>query len=171
MRALAALASSLIALAACGDVTDPTSAATVSAARGDLSAASGGATHTDNMFFATAMCATDIGYNIYFGGSRTLVEHSSRAGITRSFGTQDVQGWRLPDATVDETTVDYEVLGGAEMFNIKFDENGRPVTRIHEGTLVFAALDGSHKVIARHIIRNTPGGAPTVNRWECRIVG
>ena len=171
MRSLAALASSLVVLAACGDATDPTSTATVSAARGDLSAASGSATHKDDTFFATAMCASDIGYNIYFGGSRTLVEHISRTGITRSFGTQDFQGWRLPDATRDQTTVDYEVLGGAEMFNIKFDENGVPVTRIHEGTLVFAALDGSHKVIARHVIRNTPGGAPSVNRWECRIVG
>jgi hypothetical protein len=66
----------------------------------------------------------------------------------------------------------YEVLGGAEMFNRKPDENGTMQIRIHEGTLVFSALDGTHKIIARHVIMNLPSaGAEPVSEWRCHRVG
>lgn len=128
------------------------------------------ATHTDNLFFATAACAADIGYNIRFGGPRTLVRHVSGNDETFSFGTQDFQGW-IGSPPYTQADVDFEVQGGAEMFNIKRDEAGVIVIRIHQGTLVFVAVDGSFKVVARHIIRLVPGQETSVNTWQCRITG
>ncbi len=132
---------------------------------------SAGATHTEDTFFATAACAGDIGFNIRFGGPRVLVRHVAGTDTTLSFRTQEFQGWRLPETTLTQATVDFSVLGGAEMFNIKRDDDGTLKVRIHEGTLVFAALDGSFKVVARHIIRVVPGRGAVVNEWRCRIVG
>ena len=132
---------------------------------------SAGATHTNDTFFATAACQADIGYNIRFGGPRVLVRHVAGTDTTLSFRTQEFQGWRLPETTFTQATVDFEVLGGAEMFNIKRDDAGALHVRIHEGTLVFAALDGSAKVVARHIIRVNPGRGAMVNEWRCRVVG
>lgn len=128
------------------------------------------ATHTDDTFFAVAACAADIGYNIRFGGPRTLVRHVSGNDETFSFGTQDFQGW-IGSAPYTQADVDFEVLGGAEMFNIKRDETGAFQIRIHQGTLVFAAVDGSVKVVARHVIRLVPGQQTPVSNWQCRITG
>lgn len=169
-----ALVFPLVLLAACGDVTRPAPGATDRPLAVPVAAtASAGATHTEGLFFARAACANDIGYDIHFGGPRVLVEHVSPKGITRSFGTQDFRGWLVPvtAANYQQLTPTFEVLGGAEMFNIKPDENGVLQTRIHQGTLVFAAMDGSYKVIARHIIRNVPGQSTGVNTWQCRLVG
>lgn len=132
---------------------------------------SGAATHTENTFFTTAACAADIGFSIRFGGPRVVVRHVAGTDTTLSFRTQEFQGWRLPESSFTQATVDFDVQGGAEMFNIKRDASGALEVRIHEGTLVFAALDGSFKVVARHIIRIVPGQGPTVNEWRCRIVG
>ena len=128
------------------------------------------ATHTDDTFFATAACAADIGYNIRVGGPRTLVRHVSGNDETFSFGTQAFQGW-IGAPPYTQADVDFEVQGGAEMFNIKRDESGAFRIRIHEGTLVFAAVDGSFKVVARHVIRLVPGQETAVNTWQCRITG
>lgn len=174
MRTCPSLALSLVVLAACGDVTRPALApADRLLAVPSAATASAGATHTEGLFFARAACASDIGFDIYFGGPRVLVEHASPKGITRSLGTQDVHGWLVPVTALDyqQFTPVFGVLGGAEMFNLKPDKNGVLQTRIHEGTLVFTAVDGSYKVIARHVIRNVPGQSTGVNTWQCRIVG
>ena len=99
------------------------------------------------------------------------MRHVHGADTTLAFRTQQFQGWRLPETTFNQSTVDFHVLGGAEMFNIKRDESGALEVRIHEGTLVFAALDGSYKVVARHIIRIVPGQGQMANEWRCRIIG
>ena len=65
----------------------------------------------------------------------------------------------------------FQVLGCAEMYNGKGDESGVLRVRIQEGTLVFAALDGSYEVVARHVIRHVPGQTATISQWNCRIVG
>ena len=164
LRPLLPAALALVALAGCAADrgTAPVSTAPVF---------SGGATHTTDTFFATAACQADIGYNIRFGGPRELVRHVSGTDTTLSFRTQAFQGWRLPETAFTQATVDFEVLGGAEMFNIKRDDAGALHVRIHEGTLVFAALDGSAKVVARHIIRDLPGDAPVISTWDCRRTG
>lgn len=173
MRPSATLALCLLLLPACGDNSLPTVFGQTArlAANVGPSPASGGATHTEGQFFAMAACADDIGFNIRFGGSRVLVRHVAGEDTTLSFRTQDFQGWKLPETTFDQTTVDYDVLGGAEMFNIKRDESGALQVRIHEGTLVFESLDGSHKVVARHTIRTVPGQGTMVDDWRCRIIG
>ena len=154
---------------ACAD-TFPTESAAAPA--DGLSAIS--ATHTDDLFFATADCTADIGFPIRFGGPRTVVEHSTATTRTTSFGTQDFQGWLRTDvnaANYQSIPADYEVLGGAEMFNRKPDENGVLQVRIHRGTLVFSSLTDGTKIVARHIITAVPGREETINTWECRIVG
>ena len=132
---------------------------------------SAGATHTEGTFFATAACAADLGFNIRFGGSRELVRHISGTDTTLSFRTQEFQGWQLPETTFDQSTVDYAVLGGAEMFNIKRESDGTLDVRIHEGTLVFSSLTSDQKIVARHVIRTVPGAGTMVNQWTCRLTG
>ena len=77
----------------------------------------------------------------------------------------------MTTATYQSVAPFFEVLGGAEMFHWKPDETGTLRVRIHEGTLVFAALDGSYEVVARHVIRDVPGQTATISRWNCRVVG
>lgn len=164
---------SILSVAACSEVTQPAIGPDRSLVAPRAVSTSGGATHTEGLFFARAACASDIGFDIYFGGPRVLVQHVSPRSITRSFGTQEFRGWLTPvtAANYQQVAPTFEVLGGAEMFNLKPDENGVLQTRVHEGTLVFSALDGSYRVIARHIIRNVPGQSTGVSTWECRIVG
>ena len=160
----------LLVLAGCAG--DPTTAPSpASAIRSPVT--SQGATHTPGLFFARAACTADIGFDIWFGGPRVLVEHASAKSITRSFRVQEFQGWltAVNASNYQQVAPAFEVLGGAEMFNIKPDENGVLQVRIHEGTLVFAALDGSYNVVARHIIRTLPSQGPVVNEWRCRVVG
>ena len=162
LRTLAPLAPlALTVLAHCGDAAPP---AGLDSGPSLLAAA----THVDDVFFATAACQADIGFNIRFGGPRALVRHISGTDTTLSFRTQDFQGWRLPETTFDGTTVDYAVLGGAEMFNIKRADDGTLAFRIHEGTLVFESLVGRERLIARHVIRTVPGQGTVVNAWSCR---
>ena len=169
LRKLSTTLAAAVVCACAGDLpTETPSAQSVEAT------AAARATHTDDLFFATAACTDDIGFAIRFGGPRTVVEHSSPTTRTTSFGTQEFQGWLRMD--VDATNyqsipADYEVLGGAEMFNRKPDENGVLQVRIHRGTLVFSSLTDGTKIIARHIITNVPGRDETINTWECRIVG
>lgn len=158
--ALLALAS----LAACGDAVSP-------ALETIQSASVLNATRIEDTFFATAACQADLGYNIRFGGPRTLVRSVDGTDTTISFGTQAFQGWQLPEATFDQSTVDYAVLGGAEIFNIKRADDGTLDVRIHEGTLVFRSLTTGEKIVARHIIRFNPGQGEMVNTWSCREVG
>lgn len=165
MRPSIPLALAAALLAGCADVTQPRRDAT--AERFDAPSVAIRTT-VSGLFFARATCTSDIGHDIWFGGQREMRESSSGGSITRSFVVNDFQGWLTAVTASNYLTVapDFEVLGGAEMFNIK---DG--VTRIHEGTLVFVALDGSHKIVARHIIRNVPGQETGVSTWQCRMVG
>lgn len=166
LRAALPAAFALVSLAACaGDRATAPAGASTAPLR------SGAATHTEDRFMATAACAADIGYNIRFGGPRELVRHVAGTDTTLSFRTQAFQGWRLPETAFTQATVDFSVQGGAEMFNIKRDDAGALQVRIHEGTLVFAALDGSFKVVARHVIRFVPGQGLMADGWRCRVVG
>lgn len=130
---------------------------------------SSGAVITEGEFFATAMCEADIGFDIRFGGSRVLVRHVSGNDETFSFRTQDFMGWRMPETVFTGETADFDVIGGAEMFNIKRNEDGSFHVRIHEGTLRFESLTGTEKVLARHTIRLNPGQGEVVNEWHCKI--
>ncbi|MEO5824654.1 MAG: hypothetical protein ABIR59_02100 [Gemmatimonadales bacterium] len=163
MRTIIPLA--ILVLTACSDVSPPTAPPTVEPAF------SGAATRVEGTFFGVASCQADIGYNIRFGGPRVLVRHVSGTDTTLSFGTQDFIGWRLPETTFDQTTVDFTVLGGAEMFNVKREPDGTLQVRIHEGTLIFRSVTGNYTVIARHVIRIVPGQDDPVNQWSCRIAG
>lgn len=156
-------ATALLALTAlaCSDTSAPELAAVKSTAA--LSA-----TRTEDVFFTTAMCMTDLGFNIRFGGPRTLVRHVNGGDTTLSFGTQAFQGWRLPETIFDASTVDYAVLGGAEMFNIKRADDGTLEVRIHEGTLVFRSLATGERIVVRHIIRFNPALGQMVSTWSCR---
>jgi hypothetical protein len=129
------------------------------------------ATHVEDTFFSTATCTADLGYDIRFGGPRSLVRHVSGTDTTLAFRTQEFQGWRLPETTFDQTTVDYAVLGGAEMFNIKRADDGTLQVRIHEGTLVFESTSTGEKIVARHVIRVLPSQGEVLNEWQCRSVG
>lgn len=130
---------------------------------------SSGAAITETEFFATAMCAADIGFDIYFRGQRVLVRHVSGNDETFSFRTQDFMGWRMPESVFTGETADFDVVGGAEMFNIKRNEEGSFHVRIHEGTLRFESLTGTETVLARHSIRLNPGQGEMVSEWRCKL--
>jgi hypothetical protein len=174
MRKRTILPALLAAIAACGDVsqpTMPTDRAMLGPSQPSL--AWSAVTRTTAPFIARATCTADIGFDIWFGGMRELRDHSSSTSRSQSFVTKDFSGWltAVTTSTYQSVAPTFEVLGGAEIFNFKLDENGVLAVRIHEGTLVFAALDGSYKVVARHVIRNVPGQDATISQWNCRIVG
>lgn len=164
-----ALTTSLLAvgvtLAACDDVPSPVAPVDPGAAP----LFNSGATITEGDFFATAACSADIGFDIHFGGHRVLVRHVSGNDETFSFRTQDFRGWRMPETTFNDETVDFDVVGGAEMFNIKRNEDDSFHVRIHQGTLVFQALEGDDRVLARHVIRHNPGHGEMVSEWSCKL--
>lgn len=175
MYRTAALLVSLVSVAAC--TAEPPSAPALDVPEAPrlqlVSGAAGGAAHVVDTFFATATCGGDIG-SIRFGGRRELVRNVSGNDTTLAFRAQAFQGWRLPETVFDQSTVDYEVLGGAEMFNIKREgdaTNGPIVVRIHNGTLVFRSLADGSKIVARHVIRDRPGDAPVLSTWDCRRTG
>ena len=174
MRKRTILPSLLAAIVACTDFSQPTEPSGPKAvAPSDPALASSAVTRTTAPFIARATCTADIGFDIWFGGTRELREHASATSRSQSFVTKDFAGWLTPVTTANYQSVApfFEVLGGAEMFNWKPDESGVLRVRIHEGTLVFATLDGSYKVVARHVIRNVPGQTATISQWNCRIVG
>ena len=174
MRKRISLPVLLAAIVACGEVTQPT-APIADAVLGPSapSFASSAVTRTTAPFIARATCTADIGFDIWFGGTRVLREHASSTSRTQSFVTNDFQGWltAVTTSTYQSVAPSFQVLGGAEMFNYKPDENGVLRVRIHEGTLVFAALDGSYKVVARHVIRDVPGQTTSISTWNCKLVG
>ncbi len=164
MRARTVLPIGIVVLTACTDLPPATAPAH------EAPSFSSGASHVEDTFFATAMCAPAIGYNIRFGGPRVLVRHvTGTRDTTFMFRTHAFQGWRLPETVFDGTTVDFSVRGGAEMFNIKRAEDGTLEVRIHEGTLIFQSISGDDMVIARHVIRTVPGQSVTMNQWNCRL--
>jgi len=149
-----------IAFTACADPVTPTADAYEPAF-------SGAPDRQEMSFSATALCGSDTGENIAFGG---LI-------INQVHETLDAQGKRhrhrvFTAGSMTGTGVlsgtHYDVRGGAEMFAWQYDADGAVRILIHQGTLVFAAED--HQIIARHVIRNTPGPQPTINTWNCRRV-
>ena len=169
MRRILPLAVLSLTLAACGDNSGPTAAAEPAALF------AGAPVITTGPFFPTAECMDDIGFNIRFGGERVLMTHTTtdkkgRTHQTMHFRVQDFMGWRLPETTFTNATVDYDVQGGAEMFAIQRDANGSITVRIHQGNLVFVDLVTGQRVIAHHTIREVPGQDP-VSFWSCRLVG
>jgi hypothetical protein len=164
----------LLVLAACAE----SPSAPLAPTDAPLARVSGGSLteHVTDQFFATATCGGDIG-SIRFGGTRVMVRRVVGNDTTLSFRVQDFVGWRFigpVQSLYANEPVLYDVLGGAEMFNIKRegDAPNAPITvKIHNGTLVFVSrLDGS-KIVARHIIRDLPGTATPLNTWECRRTG
>ena len=141
-------------------------------------AESNGTSFEEFTFTATALIEHCHGENILFTGiiqNRVSKTTDARGVVhyTRSFTTRGMTGTGIPSGTK------YDVLGGAEMFAIKdavLNANGsldlsesiaESDIVIHQGTLVFRSrLDGS-KVVARHVIRKTPGSNTIVNEWKC----
>jgi hypothetical protein len=118
-------------------------------------------------FSATALCGPDTGENIAFGGWIINQTHETRDArgkrhAHRVFTAGSMTGTGALSGT------QYDVRGGAEMFSWQYDANGAVRILIHQGTLVFAAED--HQIIARHVIRNTPGPQATINTWSCQRV-
>lgn len=129
-------------------------------------------------FSATAAIAYCWGENINFSGTIHEKVHKSTDGqgnvhYVRSFTTKDMTGI---GATSGMT---YDVVGGNEMFSIKNPVmSANPLypavpasvanadILIHQGILVFVRSDGE-RVVARHVIRKTPGKGVAVNQWFC----
>ncbi len=170
MQRILPLAVLSLMLTSCGEAPSPTAVAE------STPLFSGAPTVTTAPFFATAMCATDIGFNIRFGGDRVLMTHTTmdkqgRTHQTMHFQVKDFMGWRLPETTFTAATADYRVQGGAEMFSThRQSPGGAIILQIHQGNLVFVDLVTGQRVIAHHTIRNVPG-QETQNFWSCRLVG
>ena len=122
-------------------------------------------------FSAVAMIADCYGENIRFGGMLeqrvvTTVDGRGKTHITRHFRPTELTA----QGTVSGTM--FDIVGGAEMFSIHYDADGKPTPAgsrifIHQGTLVFVSqVDGS-KVVARHTIRKVPGRDDIVSFWDC----
>jgi len=117
--------------------------------------------------------------NIRFGGTieERVHKHTDGNGnvhYVRSFNAKGMTGTGMTSG------MSYVVVGGNEMFSIKnpvmsanplypnviasINSDGTTIL-IHQGTLVFERSDGA-RVVARHIIRKTPGGS-FVSHWVC----
>lgn len=160
-----------VLLLGCGETPAPTAVAGPSSAP----LRSGAPTITTAPFFAVAECASDIGYDIRFGGQRALMVHtttdaSGKSHTLMQFRVQDFMGWRMPEPSPPNSAADFSVQGGAEMFAIQTDAEGRITVRIHQGNLVFQSLADGARVAAHHTIRQVPGRDP-VSFWRCRLVG
>jgi hypothetical protein len=129
-------------------------------------------------FNAVALIGYCYGENIAFGGVIEEKVHKStnKNGTViyvRSFNAKGMTGTGV---VTGET---FTVIGGNEMFAIKNPVMG-PVypnlpasmmesdILIHQGTLVFQSdWDSKKKVVARHVMRVTPGPREGVNKWLC----
>ncbi len=125
---------------------------------------------------------------IRFSGSIELKEHTTvdedgKTHVTRHFTVKDLSGVGVNiGATLSALTCagiltgtpagsTYDVLGGAEMFNIHFVEGGTATlpgsnTFVHRGTLVFVNTSTDQRIIAKHAIRKI-NGVVKENAWEC----
>ena len=93
---------------------------------------------------------------------------------TRQFRVKGVSGWSLPETVFDVTTVDFYVIGGAEMLSWNTQVGQVPgvaANSIHAGTLVFDPIHGGAKVVAHHGIRylENANGEIVVeySAWRC----
>lgn len=148
----------------------------------DLKAASSATTSgtiiEEVTFSATALIAHCHGENIAFTGTiqnRVSKTTDARGVIhyTRSFRTRGMTG------TGATSGIEYDVIGGAEMFAVKdavLNPNGTLNVSgsiaasdivIHQGTLVFQSREDGSRVVARHVIRKVPGSDTVINEWKC----
>lgn len=142
------------------------------------SASDNGITVTEITFTATAMIAYCYGENIRFTGIienrvKKSVNANGEVHFIRHFTVKGMTGVGLTTGTI------YDVVGGAEMFNIKdavFNANGslnlsgslsESDIVIHRGTLVFVSRTDGSRVVARHDIQKVPGAGILQNRWLC----
>lgn len=141
-------------------------------------AASSGTTIEEIVFSATALIEHCHGENISFTGTienrvSKTIDGRGVVHYTRSFRAKGMTG------TGVITGIEYDIIGGAEMFAIQgaiLNPDGtlnlsRSIAEsdivIHQGTLVFQSRTDGSRVVARHIIRKVPGSDTTVNKWIC----
>lgn len=159
------------------------------ASKNAAAAENGGMTTSTICFRAIAqISACNVGEDILFFGeienhTKTTISNG-RTHVTRHFVVKDLQGRGvLPGGTLSAMTCnstftgtftgsEYDVQGGAEMFNIHFVEGGTATPAgsevfIHRGTLVFVERETGRRVVARHIITRVPGQGVKDNRWDC----
>ena len=130
-------------------------------------------------FAAIADIADCHGESIRFWGMLeqrvvTTVDGQGRTHRTRHFRptSLNAQGWMGNLATGAATGTTYDIVAGAEMFSIHYDEGGSPTVGgsrifIHQGTVVFVNQADGSRVVARHVIRKTPGQGLQENQWMC----
>ena len=143
-----------------------------------VSTSDNGMTVTEIIFTATARIAYCYGEDIRFTGIienrvKKSVNVNGEVHFIRHFTVKGMTGVGLTTGTV------YDVVGGAEMFNIKdavFNANGslnlsgslsESDIVIHRGTLVFVSRTDGTRVVARHDIQKVPGAGILQNRWLC----
>lgn len=136
-------------------------------------------THFQTTFTATALCGAPIG-DIRFSGivegvDHTTVDARGETHRTRAFRVKGVSGWLLPETVFDQTTVDFVVIGGAEMLSWNTQVGQVPgvaAKSIHAGTLVFSPITGGAKVVAHHSIRYVENGQGEIvlnfSAWSCQ---
>lgn len=105
--------------------------------------------------------------------------HTTRHFVVRNLEGRGIRpGGTLSAMTCNSTFTgtftgsEYDVQGGAEMFNIHFGEGGSATPAgseifIHRGTLVFVERETGRRVVARHIITKVPGQGLKENEWDC----
>lgn len=171
------------------DLSDSTTSEVQSKANHSQISEANKVTTTTTCFSAIAQVDECAGEWIRFSGmiemkENVTVDGSGKTHISRHFIVQDLTGvgvtvgstltamtceGTLLNGTTTGTT--YEVLGGAEMFNIHFGEGQNATlngsnTFIHRGTLVFKNNATGQRVIAKHVIRKV-NGVLMENTWEC----
>ena len=139
-----------------------------------------------------AGCKEGVTENIEFTGTIENRVNSTQSGngntnYTRHFVVKGLTGKGTMGGTLTPTTgpvcartavggytgTTYEVIGGAEMFSIHYTGTGAVPSvsgsnvYIHQGTLVFENTVTKERIVARHIIRKTPGQDASVNIWTC----
>lgn len=149
----------------------------------------GGMTTSTICFRAIAqISACNEGEDILFFGeienhTKTTISNG-QTHVTRHFVVKNLEGRGIsPGGSLSAMTCsstftgtytgsEYDVQGGAEMFNIHFGEGGTATPAgsavyIHRGTLVFVERETGRRVVARHIITKVPGQGIKDNRWAC----
>ncbi len=178
---LAGIALLVTSLIACTSGSEPAGPARLLAGGPTLATTAAHATvsHFQTTFTATALCGAPIG-DIRFSGiiegvDHTTVDARGETHRTRAFRVQGVSGWLLPETVFDATTVDFRVIGGAEMLSWNTQVGQVPgvgAQSIHAGTLVFDPINGGAKVVAHHSIRYVENaqGEIVVNytAWRCQ---
>lgn len=159
------------------------------ASKGVAAAENGGMTTSTICFRAIAqISACNEGEDIlFFGEIENHVKTTQTNGqthVTRHFVVKNLEGLGImPGGSLSAMTCnstftgtytgsEYDVQGGAEMFNIHFGEGGSATPAgseifIHRGTLVFVERATGRRVVARHIITQVPGQGLKDNRWDC----